>query len=491
MPHQVFLSYASDDKPVAELVCSALEAEGVRCWMAPRDIPPGQSYAAAIVRAIRDARHLVLIFSEQANNSRHVENEVERAFSQRLTIHPLRIEPVQPSPELEYFLSRPQWFDLDGGPIEERVGLFARALAAVAKSAGSPSTHTTVIAASRSKRPRNQAKEPISARESPIGEPALPSAPAPPIVVAENIRLVAALSGHETAVTSVAVSPDGSMIASGTEGALFTNPDTLRLWRARDGKLLKTFKDQSSRIGALTFSPDGSLLAAGDQFGVSLWHIPKGTEFHRMPASFVNALTFSPNGRLLAAASYPNPAEKEAGLNIWRVSDGKCLHRLPGHTNHVVSVAFSPAGDVLISGSYDNTVRIWDIAQSRLRTTLHNLKGQVSSLAFLPDGQSLLIACGDEGLKTCDLRTNKLRIAAAGCRANVMAVSPNGALVATSYEPPKLEFWSLAEGRMIQAVEAPRKILLSNRCNDLAFSPDGTTLVSAWHDKLVRIWAMA
>jgi WD40 repeat protein len=316
-------------------------------------------------------------------------------------------------------------------------------------------------------------------------------APARPAVVAENIRLVAALSGHETAASSVAVSPDGNLIASGAESALLSNPDTLRLWRAHDGKLLKTFKGQTTGVEAVTFSPDGSLLASGDQFGVSLWAIPKGTELRRLEASFVNALAFSPDGRLLASASHPDPAEKQAGLDIWRVSNGKCLHRLPGHTNHVVSVAFSPAGDVLASGSFDNTVRIWDITEGRLRTTIHNFKDQVSRVAFLPDGDSLLIACGGEGLKTCDLRGHKLRIVGTGSRASVLALSPSGSLAATSYEAQRIEFWSLADGRMIQAVEAPRKMLSSNSCNDLMFSPDGTTLVSCWQDKLIRIWALA
>ena len=491
MPHQVFVSYATEGQGGSRAGLLGSRDRGVACWIAPRDIPPGQSYAAAIVGATHDARHFVLVLPRRANDSRHIENEVERAFSQHLAIHPLRVEPIQLNSELEYFLSRPQWFDLFGGPIEERVRQFARALAAVANPEVSPPTHAPTIGPSRSKQPGHQSKDRTAARESPVGEHAVRSTPARPIVVAENIRLVAALSGHETAARSVAVSPDGSLIASGAESALFSNPNTLRLWRAHDGKLLKTFKRQTIGVEAVTFSPDGSLLASGDQFGVSLWAIPKGTQLRRLEASFVNALAFSPDGRLLASASHPDPAEKQAGLDIWRVSDGKCLHRLPGHSNHVVSVAFSPAADVLASGSYDNTVRIWDIGEGRLGTTVHNFKDQVSRVAFLPDGESLLIACGEEGLKMFELRAHNLRSVGAEIRASVPALSPSGTLAATSYEAQRIEFWSIVDGRMIQAVEAPRKMLSSNTCNDLAFSPDGMTLVSAWEDKLVRIWAMA
>ena len=110
MPHDVFISYASEDKQVADAVCAALEGAGVACWIAPRDIVAG-SYGAAIVKAIASCKVLVLVFSSNANRSSQVRREVERAGSRGKVIYPLRIEDVQPSEDLEFFISSEHWMD--------------------------------------------------------------------------------------------------------------------------------------------------------------------------------------------------------------------------------------------------------------------------------------------------------------------------------------------------------------------------------------------
>jgi TolB-like protein/Tfp pilus assembly protein PilF len=108
---RVFISYASADQDVAVAVCGALEAAGIPCWMAPRDVKPGALYADAIVRAITDARALVLILSESAIQSSHVGKEVERASSKKRPIITLRTDAAPLTPALEYFLSESQWID--------------------------------------------------------------------------------------------------------------------------------------------------------------------------------------------------------------------------------------------------------------------------------------------------------------------------------------------------------------------------------------------
>jgi uncharacterized RDD family membrane protein YckC len=118
MGHQVFVCYASEDREVAERVCSTLEAQGVECWIAPRNVTPGMDYAAAIIEAISDSRVLVLVFSEHANQSPHVRREVERASSRGVGIVPFRIDDVPLSPVLEYFISGTQWLDALGPSLE-------------------------------------------------------------------------------------------------------------------------------------------------------------------------------------------------------------------------------------------------------------------------------------------------------------------------------------------------------------------------------------
>jgi hypothetical protein len=115
----VFISYASEELETARRVCSALEDHGIRCWIAPRDIPPGSEYGEAIVDAIKHARVMVLVFSTRANESPMVRREVERALSHKLTIIPLRVEDVAPSKALEFFLSSTQWLDAFPSPTDE------------------------------------------------------------------------------------------------------------------------------------------------------------------------------------------------------------------------------------------------------------------------------------------------------------------------------------------------------------------------------------
>src|SRR5581483_7974306 len=92
--HDVFISYSSKDKPVADATCATLEAHGIRCWIAPRDIIPGTEWGKAIVDGISGSRIMVLIFSSNADQSRQVMREAERAVHKGLSLLPLRIEEV-------------------------------------------------------------------------------------------------------------------------------------------------------------------------------------------------------------------------------------------------------------------------------------------------------------------------------------------------------------------------------------------------------------
>jgi hypothetical protein len=117
MTHDVFISHSSQDRDVADAACVALEQRGFRCWIAPRDILPGQDYGEAIVDAIRGSRLFLLIFSAATADSPQVKREVERAASQGLPIIPFRIADVQPAKSLEYFISSAHWLDALTPPI--------------------------------------------------------------------------------------------------------------------------------------------------------------------------------------------------------------------------------------------------------------------------------------------------------------------------------------------------------------------------------------
>ncbi|WP_332854931.1 toll/interleukin-1 receptor domain-containing protein [Duganella sp. S19_KUP01_CR8] len=117
----VFLSHSHVDKVFADAICHRLEAADIRCWVAPRDIRPGDDWAESIIDAMDQAKMLVLIFSASANNSPQVRREVERAVNKGLMVLPFRIENVPLSKSLEYFISTQHWLDAITGDLEQHL----------------------------------------------------------------------------------------------------------------------------------------------------------------------------------------------------------------------------------------------------------------------------------------------------------------------------------------------------------------------------------
>jgi serine/threonine protein kinase/formylglycine-generating enzyme required for sulfatase activity len=120
-PHlakDIFLSHASDDSETTQKLCNLLENKGVRCWIAPRDVLPGDNYGEAIIGAIEATPVTVLMLSSRSNSSIYVMHEIERATSKRKKIVPIRLEKVLPDKSLEFYLSTSQWLDLDGNNLD-------------------------------------------------------------------------------------------------------------------------------------------------------------------------------------------------------------------------------------------------------------------------------------------------------------------------------------------------------------------------------------
>jgi hypothetical protein len=118
MSYDAFISYSSLDKATADATCAALEAAGIRCWIAPRDIVPGAEWGEAIILGINQCRVLILIFSAHANDSPQIRREVERAVSKGVPIIPFRIEDITPTRSLEYFIGTVHWLDALTPPLE-------------------------------------------------------------------------------------------------------------------------------------------------------------------------------------------------------------------------------------------------------------------------------------------------------------------------------------------------------------------------------------
>jgi len=165
MSNHVFVSHSHEDAPGAGLIVAALEKRGVKCWIAPRDVSPGGSYAESILNAIESASCFVLVYSQHSNVSSHVLREVERALKFELNIVPVRFDDSAPSKSLDYLLATVHWLSVAPGNQPQSIAKAAEQIAACVpkaestapsvESARGPSPQPVAVAptVSRSKRP--------------------------------------------------------------------------------------------------------------------------------------------------------------------------------------------------------------------------------------------------------------------------------------------------------------------------------------------------
>jgi tetratricopeptide (TPR) repeat protein len=125
MSHDVFISYSSVDRAIADAICTKIESRGISCWIAPRNISPGADWSAAIIDAINGASLMVLVMSSHANASRQIHREVERAINKGITVLPYRIQNIDPDRALEYYIGSLQYLDAYSGPQESHLEVLA------------------------------------------------------------------------------------------------------------------------------------------------------------------------------------------------------------------------------------------------------------------------------------------------------------------------------------------------------------------------------
>ncbi len=164
-------------------------------------------------------------------------------------------------------------------------------------------------------------------------------------------QCIQTLRGHRKSVNCIAFSPDGQILASGSDD------HTIKLWQLSTGRTLGFLKECTKQVNAVTFSPDGQILASSSDYNtIKLWQLSTGQEIcilkgHTKP---VICLAFSPDGQILASAS-------DNSIKLWHVRTGQELHTLKGHPG-VTSIAISPDGKTLASGGEDCTVRLWKLS---------------------------------------------------------------------------------------------------------------------------------
>jgi len=341
--------------------------------------------------------------------------------------------------------------------------------------------------------------------------------------------------GHWAPARSVAYSPDGRFVASGSDDW------TLKLWRVSDGMLIRTFRGNTGYVTAVAFSADGQMLAAAgrsyplDQSPVTLWRVSDGEQLHviRGHNDVVTAVSFSPDGQTLVSASRdaavklwrtadaelvrtlihargvesvawsPDGQTIASGgtigtIKIWRAADGELLRSLNEHLQIVRSVAFSPGSELLVSGGgdyvppYDYTVRLWRVADGTLLQTLGGHTELVTSVAFAPDARSVASGSWDKTLRLWRIADGApIRTIEESDLVFSLGYSPDGESIVSAIENPTaywfggiLNLWRVSDGGFIRTLTTGH----ARQVHSLAVSPDGALLATASEDRTARVW---
>jgi hypothetical protein len=361
---KIFVSYSSKDSKIANRICAALEAKGFTCWIASRDINPGENFGEAIVKAIRAAKLMLLVFTQNANNSDEIKKELVLAGQNQLIVVPVRVEDVVPGGALAYELAARQWIDLfdDWDRAIERLATWIETVSETPVIAPVPLATGIEHDLARTLTPDTEAKPSIAPVRTPSAEAIAPPRPPPE-----------APSPPTAAPPAPPVKPPPIPATPALEKTTPTRRRVLRIGGALAG------------IAAVS---GGTALEL--QPGYRLWRLvyDKSIRTYDGHTSTVHSVVVLPDGRTALSGSY------DETLALWDVASGARLRTFRGHSNRVTSVAISPDGRTAVSGSADQTVRLWDVATGQQRQTF-DTGAYVWTVAVAPGGRIAL--SGGEG----------------------------------------------------------------------------------------------
>jgi WD40 repeat protein len=293
---------------------------------------------------------------------------------------------------------------------------------------------------------------------------------------------------HFTAAppASLAVSPDGKLLVSGSsggEGPSSNAEATLKLWSLPGGALLRTIKAQSGSVRSLAMSPDGRFMAFTGSGSVSLWSFPEGTPLKTLPGRTplygVSGVGISADGRYLAATN-------SVVIHLWSLPDTALLKTFTSRQGATSCLAFSPDGRLLISGG--GALTLWSLPDGAQIKTLTGHAGFVDAVAVSPNGRLLASGGYDKTIKLWSLPDGALLRTLTGHASAVyaVAISPDGRLLASgSADDHAIKLWSLPDGALLKTLNGH-----SDQVNAVVISPDGGFLVSCSRDNSIRLWSL-
>ncbi len=283
---------------------------------------------------------------------------------------------------------------------------------------------------------------------------------------------------------SVAVAPDGRLLASGGMDG------TVQLWDTLGGTSLRTLYGHTNMVVGAAFSPDGELLASGSADGtIRLWDVRSGMNLATLEGhtNVVRSVGWSADGGLLASASY------DGTIRLWDPPIG--LHRgvqsaaglatLYGHSDMVMSIAVARDGRLLASGSYDHTVRLWDVSSATCLAILEGHTSAIWSVALSADGRTLVSGSTDGTVRLWDVSSATGLAVLEGHTSGVwsIALSTDGRLLASGSGDGTVRLWDVSSRACVAVLEGHTSTIWS-----VAISPDGRLIVSGSTDGTMRVW---
>ncbi|MCC5654213.1 hypothetical protein LC609_31430, partial [Nostoc sp. XA013] len=292
----------------------------------------------------------------------------------------------------------------------------------------------------------------------------------------ETVRVSIAFLGHEGTVNSVAISPDGQMIVSGSLDG------TVRLWDILGNPIGQPFQGHRDSVNSVAISPDGQMIVSGSRDNtIRLWNIqgrPIGKPFDGHQG-YVTAVAFSTDGQMIASGSW------DKTVRLWDLGGNIISQPFYGHEDVIFSVVFSTDSQMIASGSWDNTVRLWDIQGHPIGKPFWGHEREVYSVAFSPDGQKIVSGSRDRTLRLWDLAGSLIGQPLSGHEDSVLSVafSPDGQKIVSGSGDNTVRLWDLVGNTIGQPFREHENIVWS-----VAFSPDGQKIVSGSRDRTLRLW---
>ena len=277
-------------------------------------------------------------------------------------------------------------------------------------------------------------------------------------------------------ITSIAISPDGDLLAAGTEIG------DIHIWKADRATYISALKGHSAWVRSVNFSPDGQLLAScSSDTTIRLWDV-ETSECHQIlegHTSRVRSAVFNQDGKILISAS------SDETIMIWSVSDGKKLGVLHGHKNVVFSLAFNSQDNTLFSGSFDNSIKVWDVKAGHLIKTLQGHEEAIMAIALSPQGDLLASGGADLKLRLWDVRSGNCLAILDGHTESIatLAFSPDGQLLASGSQDRTIRLWDSSSRACLRTLLGH-----TNFVEAVAFHPDNRTLFSGSQDQSIRTW---